>query len=192
MIRYFVLALAMVALILPACGSDDNRPVDPDPTVDTGFKSLSQPGHVLINLERSYNERNIVEYERLLDPDVFTFFFSDADAGAGRTPEFWGREDEIAATGRMFDPNYNGENRILSIELTLNLDGPQWVETPREAFPDEEWLSIVVPYDYVIQAEPDLTWITSGVTRTSFTVRNIGDEENPQWRLVEWRDLGSD
>lgn len=186
-----IASLAVFGVLFAGCGDDDAPPpAGPDPVVSP-FENLTQRDHVVANLEESYNRRDIEEYERLLDPDAFEFHFSDADYGSGRTPELWGREDDMAATGHMFDKNYQGDNRIVSITVKLDTENLEWSEFEPPGFPGETWHKAVVAYDYTIQAEPDFTWIVSGVPKAVFTVRNVGDDQNPKWRLVRWEDLGS-
>ena len=62
-----------------------------------------------------------------------------------------------------------------------------WVEIVPEEFPSEKWYVTTVSYDCVFELVPNTTYITAPGAKAQFTVRAGGD----QWRLVEWRDLGS-
>jgi len=161
---------------------------DPGPSGPTQkYEPLTERNSVLNNLELAYKERNINEYDRVLDEN-FTFFFADGDVSNGNTPEQWSREAEVGATRNMFDENFPGTNPIVRIELDLQFKNAVWVEiTPDEA-PTETWFTATVPYTFTIDALPDQTWITQGVPTAQYTVRPQGTTPET-YKLVQWRDL---
>jgi hypothetical protein len=69
--------------------------------------------------------------------------------------------------------------------------GVQWVEVLPSSAPTETWFTTTVFYDFTIQFEDDITLFALPGAKAQFTVRNTGTEEAPQWRLVEWRDIGA-
>jgi hypothetical protein len=46
-------------------------------------------------------------------------------------------------------------------------------------------------YDFSIEVEPDTKYIPFAGAKAQFTVRNAGTEANKNFKLVEFRDLGS-
>jgi hypothetical protein len=146
---------------------------------------------VLNNLELSYNKRNFAEFDNLLDAN-FSFYFSLGDVG-GNIPEQWGRTEERSATMMMFDRDLNvpGYPVCRSIRVDLKFEGGvAWDDTVPPAFPSETWYTTTVYYEFTFEMLPDMTYIATPGSQAQFTVRNVGTDEAPQWRLVEWRDLG--
>jgi len=74
------------------------------------YKDLQNKHDVLFNLELAYNERNVDEYEKLLDVD-FAFVFSQVDYQGGYTPQHWGDASEKDANRKILDPNLAGDRR---------------------------------------------------------------------------------
>ena len=183
--RLTTLAIAFLfAGTMSACLFDpeQTKKDDDPPGPSLKYEDLSEESHVLNNLELSYNEMNVTEYERLFDQENFVFHFSDGDVG-GEVPTQWGAAEELASAQNMF--TQAGTNPILSIELDLIYDGLQWDTVPLEEFPDEEIKRIIgVVYDFRIQTENETTYITSGAPKADFYVRNV----NGEWKLVKWFD----
>jgi hypothetical protein len=164
----------------------------PPPPPTHEFKALTEREDVLNNIELSYNKRRIAPHDELLDPN-FTFFFSPGDVG-GNIPEQWGRVDEMAVTTRLFDSGLNQPPypTCRSIRMDLKFEsGVVWVEVIPSDFPDEVWYTTTVYYEFTFEMEPDMTYIAVPGSQAQFTVRNVGTDAAPQWRLVEWRDLAS-
>lgn len=193
--RSILTGIAIMSLaVLPACflSPEDSKgkPEDPPPP----FEDLTQKEHVLINLQRAYNQRVYNEYNKLLDAD-FVFFFDLGDVGGngGTIPEQWTREAELNATANMFNPNYTGSpHPITAIDLTLDgLSNLVWVPMqPQDPkFAGETWYFTTVPYNFNIQAQPDITYIQSGNPKAQYTVRSIDIDGTTYWRLVQWRDI---
>lgn len=184
--------LLSVVMIGVSCSDDDpvrtNRPTP----ATKNYQNLTQRDHVLNNLELCYIEQNINEYARLLDDPNFTYYFSDADFADGKTPEFWDRSEDINRQGKMFDLNYNGEYKVISIQLSLQYPAGQWIETTpdQNEFPGEEWYFKSVTYDLTLiaEAQPEnITFLAQGL-KALFTVRQSEFEGEQKWRIVEWRD----
>ena len=88
----------------------------------------------------------VTRYSKILPPRTPRNFPGDV---GGEIPAQWDRAIEIAATRKMFDKNYTGENRIISIDLQLAFenvvsvtafianieDFPQFNTVYREYFP---------------------------------------------------------
>jgi len=154
--------------------------------------AVFQREQVLSGLELSYNQRNITRLVELLD-DNFTFFFSPGDVG-GSIPEQWGRVEEATATSRLLDRYLNDPNYPTCLFLQIDIkieDGVQWVDVIPEDFPDEIWHTTTVEYASAFLIYPDVVYISARGSLAQFTIRNTGTGDAPEWRLVEWRDLGS-
>ncbi len=181
--KFATLAVGLFCLgTFGACILDPKDTPDPDPVPPVEFKDLSEKWHVLHNLEASYNQRNDVEYDQLIDAN-FTFFFSPEDFSSGRTPETWDRSLDVPATQRLLAD-------AISIDLDVQFDQLQWVLVVPDAFPNEVWSTTTVNYTFTMRfnRDPETTFITSGQPQTQFSVREVDVDGEKRWRLVEWRD----
>lgn len=123
----FLTLLCAAAVLLPAsCGDDKVTQPEPKPTVH--FKDLQDKDDVLFNLELAYNERQFVEYDKLLD-DNFMFILSEDDYNSGKVdvPQ-WDRVLEISVNRRIFNPALAAENRVISIDLNLDYGPDGWTD----------------------------------------------------------------
>lgn len=195
---WWVAIILSIAAVIPlACGDDD--PAKPPTPVDyCPLGGCNNRQNVLQHLELAYNNRAITEYNKILDPN-FTMYFSSADVLAGKTPEQWGRQDEISASRNLFDRAYTDTNpsdgiqpRCEGIHMDVKWeDGVQWQEIEPASAPDEKWYTATVFYQFQFDIEGDVHLINNQSAKAQFTVRNAGTESQPQWRLVEMRDLNS-
>lgn len=180
-----VLVLAMLAL---ACDDPEGPIIIPPPE----YPPLTTRTAVLHNLELAYNRRNITKLDELLDEN-FTFFLSEGDVQNGLPPQ-WTRETELQASTHLFSRNRDTEvpprwPLCTDIQLDLLIEANlQWIELPA---PGETWYSTTVFYDFLIEVEPDTRFLPISGAKSQFIVRNVGTDDAPQWRLVEWHDLGS-
>jgi hypothetical protein len=170
--------LLMTALVF-SCGDDDTTAPAPTPSP---YQDLSQPDHVLVNLELAVDARDYDEYRRLIDPE-FVFVFSPDDYGQGKTPALWGRADELPAVANLFDPAI--PYPVKSIYLSLQYQEDDWTEvTPTGAlYGGETWYQRAVTYRFTVQAAPDLIYVGNDI-KAQITIR----QEGGTWRIVEWRD----
>jgi hypothetical protein len=155
---------------------------------DSEYHALTSRRAVLYDLERAWINRDAAKIDELLD-DNFVFYFSPGDVG--NTPEQWGRVDEMATSTALFESNTvtpaNGPV-CTSVQVDIQFSNvTTWVEIVPESYPDEIWYSAVVFYGFVFEMEGDLTFIAAPGSKMQLTVRKVGN----QWRLVEWRDIGS-
>jgi hypothetical protein len=148
---------------------------------------------VLNTLEKAYNDRDPGPIDHILDEN-FTFFFAPGDVG-GSIPERWGRVDEFTVTERFLNSNNQDDPPAYPIATSIDVDvvfnnNLPWVEIIPEDFPDEIWYTATVFYDFVMEFEPDITYLSQSGARSQFTVRAVTVGNRTEWRLVEWRDLG--
>jgi hypothetical protein len=148
---------------------------------------------VLSALEKAYNERDPGPIDEMLD-DRFTFFFAPGDVG-GSVPEQWWRADEFAVTERFLNSNNQDDPPADPVATSIDVDvvfnnNLQWVEVIPEEFPNETWYTATVFYNFVMEFEPDITYLSANEAKSQFTVRSITVGNRTEWRLVEWRDLG--
>jgi len=181
-------------LVTSSCLFDpDEKPIDDDDD-DSGAvqkMDLTEPWHVLNNIEYAYKVRDRNTYDELLD-EQFTFFFSQGDVDEG-LPVQWGRPDELGATNDLFISNSQPVPvgpECRSIRLDLLLTNIQWVEIIPDGYPDETWFSTTIFYTFTFEMAPDQTYVAETGAKAVFTVRNVGTEAAPLWKLVEFRDLG--
>jgi len=153
------------------------------------FKDLKEKDDVLHNLALSYNEREIFEYDKLLDAN-FIMIFSDADVSEGVTPDQWARAKEINVTGQMFDRNHPVPDlRVTSIDCALDYAAEDWTEEPEnQDHPGESWWRKTVKYDLIMKWDL-VGWERRGLGLSAeITIRWDTDLEH--WRVVLWHDLG--
>lgn len=157
------------------------------------FQPLTSRTAVLHNIEFAWNQRSSAKVDELLD-DNFTFFFSPGDVG-GEIPEQWGRADELATTTALFTSNAVSTTgpvcTSVRVDLQFQPSTLTWVEIIPEESPNEVWYSATVFYSAVFEMEPNTTYIMAGGSKAQFTVREVLVGSETEWRLVEWRDLGS-
>jgi len=111
--------LVLAGPLLFGCGGDSAyKP----PPLDDPPPGLQHKDDILFNLELAYNERNFMQYDKLLDEN-FTFILSEAQYNAGEVdvPQ-WDRDVEVSKTTQIFSPNLPGDKRVISLDL--NLDYP--------------------------------------------------------------------
>jgi hypothetical protein len=178
--------LIAAVLLIVGCGDDDPRyrPTSPgDQTLK--FKNLQNKDDVLHNLALAYNQRDIEEFEKLLDDD-FIFIFSETDHNSGETPQQWARIDEINANQQIFDPNLDSGKRVLSIELSLDCPADNWKTLPPSPdHPGESWYTKTVDYFLVVNTADDWEHRAIGL-QAQFTIRQ--DDSTGRWQVILWRD----
>jgi len=158
-----------------------------DPAAPIENKIPATKDDVLHNLELSYNDRNLPEYDKLLD-DNFVMIFSDADISAGVTPDQWARAKEVNVTSQMFDPNHPDPClRVTSIDLSLDYTAEDWtIEPENESHPGESWWRKAVTYNLIMKWD-NCGWERRGLGQLAeITIRWDPDLEH--WRIVVWRD----
>jgi hypothetical protein len=142
---------------------------------------------VLWNLELAYNERNIQQFERLLD-DEFIFLFSEVDYNEGRVPISWERPGEIDATTNLFNENLDSPLRATNINLRLDFTEGEWTEIPQN---DESWFRKDVEYDIIVQTASGVDYKGNRQWAQIFVREAIPDGETGMiWRINRWRDIG--
>jgi hypothetical protein len=186
-----------IAATAASCIFDPVAPGDKPPPPAQKYEDLTERWHVLNNLELAYNQRKISRYDEVLDQD-FTFFLSTGDVGGG-LPDSWDRQTEMNANTNLFtkDPPPPAPiPRCKSIKMDVQWEKPNtvepnlaWVEVSPPGL-SETWYTTTVFYDFAIDVEPDVTYISNPGSKAQFTVRNAGTADDPHWQLVEFRDLG--
>ena len=190
-VRRCLAALTAGAVLFLACGEEETV-VGCDPCPPPSFESLTQRWHVLNNLQLSYNEREFARMDELLDTN-FVFYLAPR-GGQGGIPAQWGRDQELDATRMLFDPDLNVPGFPVCQGIYMNLEfenGVAWDDTVPPAFPAETWYTATVYYDDHFYMEPGGCYTAVPGSQAQFTVRNVGTDGAPQWRLVEWHDLGT-
>jgi len=191
MIRATIILLACAVMLVTACSDPENpRPTPLVPVLPPTFANLTEKEHVLQNLVASYVQRDINEYKRILDADYYQFFFSDGDVSNGLPAEGWDKTQDELATTNLLNRNSSASNRIIAIDLAVAQENLIWVDIEADPPLAETWWMVTTNYSFTFKTASDISYITSGSPRAQFTVRNIGTDAAPQWRLVRWRDLG--
>ena len=195
-----IIAMASL-LLLPSCILDPKDPPEKtEPPVTVDYKPLTSEANVMHNLKLSYNQRNIREYENLLQEKVdgkpieFTFFFAAGDVSNGDTPAQWGYLDEIGATTNMFssyDPDDPNVDPISDIDLQLFFEGVTWINS-FDPTSGETWRKATIVYNYNIIAGVNTYIVGDSNARAEFIVRPVDVDGTTEYRLVSWRDLGTD
>ena len=185
------LILSAIVVCVTSCILDPDEQTKPNKRPPIAYEDLSERDHTLINLERAYNERNPLEYDRLLD-DAFIFIFSPGDFAKGETPEEWDRASELVATGNMFDPTYRNDQveSVTKIDLSLTYPADSWVEEAPPSDPkyqNESWYTKELRYSMFIRTDGPIDFQSSDI-RGQVTVRLADVSDESIWRIVRWRD----
>ncbi len=169
-------------LLISACDDDPSAPRPTEPT----FQPLTTRAAVVNNLEVAWNNRQANKAIGLMD-EKFTFYFSPSDVNSGM-PLSWSLEDEVPAMYDLFISNQAplpGFPICTSVRVDLSNEDLVWTEVPGPS--PEVWYATTVSYSFTFVIEPNTTYIALNGAKAQLVVRQVGDE----WRLVQWRDLGS-
>lgn len=183
--------LVSALALLPACEDGPVYSPGPPPPPALERQPLTSRKAVLNNIEFAYNDRRTDVLDELLDTD-FTFFIHPANGGL---PTMWDRADELAVSQRLFLSNTQTVPPIdpiaRSIRFDLHLTDLQWVSIVPSSAPGETWYSATVFYSFTVEMAPSSTYIAIAGAKAQFVVREIVTTSGNEWRLVEWRDLGT-
>ena len=181
----YITSLVVVVGLTASCIFDPEKtPGGGDEKPPPSYKDLAEKDDVLFNLQLLYPQYDWVEYNRVLDDDLI-FFFSEDDIGEGFT-EFE-KEDEIRTLQHMGDNSR--ENAVLSINLNLSYSAGEWTEIVPgdQKYAGENWYQKTVVYNMTVQAEPNMTYISTDI-KAQFTIREGEDTDGSQiWRIIRWR-----
>ena len=197
-----ILSLGMLAF--NSCIFDAEQGTPPDGgTPPPAFKSLKNREDVLFNLKLAYNERNINQYNKLLDNN-FTFFFSAVDVREGKVRDLsWPRSSELIAVGHMFDPTFdpaphtNPDGSItdpgpilrITVDMSFAAGENTWNPVIDEVVhPGEIWYEKTVDYRLVVKAGGNYIFQNSSPIQASFEIRFTEAEGDSVYRIVAWRD----
>jgi hypothetical protein len=169
-----------------SCGDDPTTPKRFDPPPDeVEFADLTNKDDILFNLELAYNERDIDQFEKLLDDD-FAFVFARGLNMRGATVSHWGDYCEIDASRNILDKNLGGDTRVTSIDLDIDYAEDNWTEEPpNTSHPHESWYTQTVGYDLVAKTAGDREYRALGL-EAELKIRY--DDASGQWRIVQWSD----
>lgn len=139
---------------------------------------------MLFNLQRSYNERNVTEYDRLLN-EGFQFCFSDFDVRYRDAPTCWGRVTEVLFTDLFLYSTSYEPGGVISIELKLAYADTNWTAQPAPpSHEGETWYRQTVGYDLRVTTASN--WKFRAVQNIEITIR--WEEALGHWRIVRMRD----
>ena len=179
-------SLALLGLLLvAACEEDTTQPV-----ADPSYRSLTNKDDTLKNLELAYDERNLAEIKRMLDPD-FTFCYQPA-----QSVKCWSRSEDLAITESMFQPG-GAASRVAAAEpLRIRFAssyGPWIPATPT----DGRYAGVILfekLVDYQVTAGS-----SSSTGRATFIVRALDTLAGERWYIFgifdhsgHWGDTKSD
>jgi hypothetical protein len=149
------------------------------------------PIELLQNLERAYTEKNINIYRSLLHQDFrFELIASEVSQigidvnGDGLRDSWWGYEQEVEITNRMFnfgssDGSYPSPD---AINLRLQIP-PQEVWENDPELGHEDWIVIPCSFDLLLSyTATNSSFNANGVAR--FYLRPVAD----RWYIAIWRD----
>lgn len=189
----FVAVLTILVSIGFGCSEESEQVVIPPKGT---FRSLEARDDVLFNLEMAYNQWNVDEVDKLLDPD-FIFHFSLADIQNGNINQArWDRANEVAATRSMFNtgtlpPNVDPISDI-SLALFFTDGGDNWNAVPPLdplKYAGETWYRQRIDYFLTIVAGEN-TYTSGNPMKVEFTLRPTGVNGKTVWRVVSWQDVG--
>ncbi len=118
--------LPVLVIGIAGCPFSPDKGKDKPPDDDESeYLPQTSITNVLANLKQSYEEKNYVEYIKLLHPS-FIYVFDPVDAGQDEIPDQWGLADEKISAENMFgnEPNREGY-RAEEIRLSFTAGTPQ-------------------------------------------------------------------
>jgi hypothetical protein len=181
-----IFGLVFITSLTASCIFDpEQKPGDVPPPPPPDYKDLTEKDDVLFNLELLYPQRDVTEYDRLLEDDDFIFFFGGSDGG-----EFtqYTKQQELQTLTNMGDDSR--PDRVLSIDLTLQYAKGEWttIYPTDPKYEGETWYQKTVTYRLTVQAAPDMTYVGNDI-KAEFTIRLGKDKDgNDIWRIIRWRD----
>lgn len=188
--------LVVAAVVTPLLGSCIFNAEEKPP--DTGqpppaYKALDVKDNLLDNLELAYNQRNIEEYKKLLDPTpgVFLFHFSPTDVSEGRVSSSqWGWDEEIGSATNMFSRRPPPPQPAADdIKLELNFAGgdQDWLPRTPPSHPSEVWYDKPVEYTLRVTVGPTV-YTQNKAVQALFTVRWTEINGDSVYQIVTWKD----
>ncbi|MEN6444584.1 MAG: hypothetical protein ABFC98_00900 [Candidatus Cloacimonas sp.] len=149
------------------------------------------PEELLQNLERAYTEKNINLYKSLLHPDFrFELLASEVSLigidmnGDGMRDSWWGYDQEIEYTDRMFNRGSSDGTYYPPDEIKLRLQIPtsdRWQTDPEIGH--EDWIVIPCNFDLILSyKESNSSLNANGIARFYLMPVENG------WKIAIWRD----
>ncbi len=189
--RHLVVLLFAALAMFSACEDDPVVCSDCGEIPTPSYQPLTTRNAVLNNFELAWNQRRADKLDELLDEN-YQFYFAPSDVGGG-IPAQWSRAEDLTATTYMFESNTSSTPAgpvctSIRVDVIYEPSELQWVELEPEDFPGETWFMATLFYSYTIEMAGDLVFLAQDGAMAQFVVR----ETDEGWRLVEWRDLGTD
>jgi hypothetical protein len=136
-----VLLLILIAALMAGCGifspdeSKNNDGGDPPPT---DFGAATSPDKLMENFKNAWEQRSLVEYQKLLD-DQFQFFFDPNDGLDQYVGPSWGYTEELDSAKSIFqgDSGFDYIKQetippVLSIQFTTFAKIIDWENPPTD------------------------------------------------------------
>jgi hypothetical protein len=184
-----IITILLLSLsVLSGCIFDPKeKPVPPD-IVDKEWPNLTEKDDVFKYIKRVYEDMDIDHFPKVLD-DNFIFWFSKTDYADGKTPEQWGRTEELGSARNMFNAfSVEKYGSITSIDLVISPEG-LWIEVPmtEPPFAGETWYQKTAEYYIIVETTSE--WTLQGSEKKAlFTVRQSEVDGEDIYRVVLWHD----
>ncbi len=157
-------------------------------SVDGHYPVPTSPDQLIENLVRSFEELNIVEYERLLH-DRFRFRFAPDHAYLAPPDGMWTREEDLRAVDELFNGVVHSRigltepSEVVSIQLTMTPDGGWRQDCDGEV--SRSYASYLV-----VTYTSGRKRVVSRIQRmTASPVRFEHNLDEPAFELVAWDEL---
>ncbi|NNE42778.1 MAG: hypothetical protein HKN12_01090 [Gemmatimonadetes bacterium] len=110
-----------LCLLMAACATDGNGPMDPEPDPDPEVQTPMEIDGIVVEnttaaetltaFGAAHEAKSLAAYTALIT-DGFEFHIRDDDADAfpWLSDDFWGRATELGMIANMFDPAFSGSN----------------------------------------------------------------------------------
>lgn len=149
------------------------------------------PEELLLNLEKSYREKNINIFRQLLHKDYrFELLSSEYSQigidmdGDGILDSWWGYDQEIELTRNMFERGSSDGTFPVADKIELRLQIPPqevWEKDP--AVGRDTWIVIPCFFDLILSyTSSNSVYMANGIARF-FLVEEAGS-----WKIIIWRD----
>ena len=169
----------VVAVVFVGC--DEEPPLGPPNLPE--YEPLTSPENLIVNLQASYQRREIEEYAKLLAPE-FRFQFQPVDQGLiGK--EFWNRDEDSVGTRALLE---TPEVAVIRIDLLYAGRDSTIDKTP----PADSVRIRIHTTDLEIYQTNDFSWVVTDQQDMFFRKGISASGENPaHWFMYEWHDLPS-
>lgn len=134
-------AIAATLGIVPRFLDAQESPTAPLDGAHLPSLATDSPAGWITRFERAYESRALAEYAALLTTD-FRFHFGD-DENRAKSPDGWGREDELISAGHLFEGFVNDQGVEMPAAVGIELDPGKTTIEGDPLHPDDPRFAVI-------------------------------------------------